>query len=116
VAFEEIANWPLSVPTEVGAAVTASESCCPGCNVTGRATELGVKAELLDAIELMVVAVLPLAVRTRERELLSPVVMLPKDRDVGLDANVLVVAVPVPLRGMESELGLPLLDTVKLPE
>lgn len=114
--MEETVIWALTVPTVVGVAVTAKESCCPGCSVTGRTTELGVKTELFDPIEVIVVAVVPLADKTSGSELVSPVVMLPKARDGGFDANVLVGANPVPLIATESELGFPLLDTVNVPK
>jgi hypothetical protein len=49
-------------------------------------------------MELIVTALVPLIVRTSERELLSPVLMLPKGREVTLDTNVVCAdAIPVPI-------------------
>jgi hypothetical protein len=86
------------VPTEEGAAVTAKESCWPGSSVMGRTTELGEKIELLDAMEVIVTAVVPWTVKTSGSELWSPVLTLPKANGVGVVTKVLFNATPVPLR------------------
>jgi len=100
VALLATVTVPLALPAAVGAKSTLSAADWPGVRMRPELTPLGVNAALEELTPEIVMFEVPLLVRVTLRDLLLPVLTLPKLKLVGFAPSTWVAARPVPLRAI----------------